>query len=320
MLNAVGIVDTGRISTDTAHLFRGTKDAGSGIAARFYMHRNFFVNDPDAFNTTAQTLGEFRELPPSLALNAAQASIALSAVSGGMFEIGDDMLALGAQKDRLALVENPDLLGMAKLGRASTPVDLMTFEPEDEQPSVFFLRESPRQAVLTVFNWTKTSRSHTLKLADLGLPADHKFAVTEVLRSEASVNLASGAVRIGNQAPESVEMIKLVDEAVPQTAPSFEARVPSAAKAGETLQLSVESEAADFPATTYRWDFGEGTSADGRNVSHAYTRAGDFTIRVTATGVDGLPADRQFKVAVTGNLKALPNLSENRRFADPTDH
>ncbi|MFI5058451.1 MAG: PKD domain-containing protein [Candidatus Acidiferrales bacterium] len=320
MLNAVGIVDTGRVSTDTAHSFEATRDAASGIAARFYMHRNFFVNDPDAFNTTAQTFGDFRDLPRSLALHAAQASIALSAVSGGMFEIGDDMLVLGAQKDRLALVENRDLLNMAKLGRASTPIDLMTYESEDEQPSIFFLRESPRQAILTVFNWTRTVHSHTLKLAELGLPADHKFAMSEVLKSDASVNSASGTMRIENQASESVEMIKLIDETVLETAPSFKAQVPSAAKAGETLQLSVETETGNFPAINYHWDFGEGTSAEGRSVSHAYTRAGDFTIHLTATGVDGLSADQQFSVKVTSNLKALANLSDNRRFVDPTDH
>ena len=97
-------------------------DAGcrSGDRCPFYMHRNFFLNDPDAFNTTAQAFPDIPELPSSLSLSAAQASIALSAVSGGMYEIGDDMIVLGSQKDRLALVENTDLLNMAKIGRAST--------------------------------------------------------------------------------------------------------------------------------------------------------------------------------------------------------
>jgi hypothetical protein len=44
-----------------------------------------------------------------------------------------------------------------KIGRASTPLDLMTCGSEDEQASIFFVQESPRQAILTVFNWTKTS-------------------------------------------------------------------------------------------------------------------------------------------------------------------
>ena len=169
MLNPVGLVDTGRISADTGHSFQRTKNAAPGIAARFYMHRNFFVNDPDAFNVTDSYVLEARRRSRPFRCAAAQASIALSAVSGGMYEIGDDMLVLGSEKDRLALVENQDLLNMAKVGRASTPVDLMTYEPEDEQPSIFFSAESPRQAMLTVFNWTNTPGSHTLKLADLGL-------------------------------------------------------------------------------------------------------------------------------------------------------
>ena len=104
MLTPVGLVDTGRVSVDTGHSFQRTKNAAPGIAARFYMHRNFFVNDPDAFNITDKYVVERRDAQPSLSLGAAQASIALSAVSGGMYEIGDDMLVMGSEKDRLALV------------------------------------------------------------------------------------------------------------------------------------------------------------------------------------------------------------------------
>jgi alpha-galactosidase len=88
-----------------------------------------------------------------------------------MYEIGDDLLVLNSEKDRLALVENRDLLNMAKAGRASTPVDLMTYEPEDEQPSIFLLRQSPRLSILTVFNWTDRPRSRSLSLKDLGAPS-----------------------------------------------------------------------------------------------------------------------------------------------------
>jgi len=84
------------------------------------LNRNFFVNDPDAFNTTSESFTDFPDLPSSFPLSAAEASIALSSVSGGMHEIGDDLLALGSQKDRLALVENTDFLNMARIGRAST--------------------------------------------------------------------------------------------------------------------------------------------------------------------------------------------------------
>ena len=319
MLTPVGLVDTGRVSADTAHSFRATKNAAPGIAARFYMHRKFFLNDPDAFNTTDQPLGEFKEMPPSLPLSAAQASIALSAVSGGMYEIGDDMLVLGSQKDRMALVENKDLLSMARLARAATPFDLMTYEPGDEQPSIFFLQESPHQAILTVFNWTKTSRSHTLKLADLGLPAEHTFTALDVLDQNAPVAVARGTVQIENQLPESVKVIKIIDGYVTPGAPGVTAKVPAVANAGETISFSAQSEATGVPAIEYRWEFGDGTSANGPKVSHAYTRAANFTIRLTVDGVDGLPTVQSFSIKVTGNLRALPNLLDNRRFREPTD-
>jgi len=322
MLNPVGLVDTGRVSADTGHSFERTKNAASGIAARFYMQRNFFVNDPDAFNVTATHLMERANEKSSISLGVAQASIALSAVSGGMYEIGDDMPVLGSEKDRLALVENRELLNMAKVGQASTPLDLMTYEPADGQPSIFFLREDQRQAILTVFNWTNTVRSHTLRLADLGLPAGHTFAMTDVLNQNETVALVGGAVRLENQPPQSVRVIKLIDTSVAAAAPTVTAQVPAAANTGETITvsaLSAQAEAGGVPAVAYHWDFGDGTSADSPKVSHAYTSAGEFTIRLTVDGLDGVPAHRNFSVKVTGNLKAHSNLTDNRRFVEPTD-
>jgi alpha-galactosidase len=327
MLNPVGLVDTGRISADTGHSFERTRNAAPGIAARFYMQRNFFVNDPDAFNVTATHLMERANEKSSISLGAAEASIALSAVSGGMYEIGDDMLVLGSEKDRLALAENRELLNMAKVGQASTPLDLMTYEPEDGQPSIFFLREDQRQAMLTVFNWTNTVRSHTLRLADLGLPVGDTFAATDVLKTNVldqneTVTLGGGAVRLENQPPQSVRVIKLIDKSVAAAAPTVTAQVPTTADAGETITfsaLSASAEAGAVPAVAYHWDFGDGTSADSPKVSHAYTRAGEFTIRLIVDGVDGVPAQKDFSVKVTGNLKAHSNLTDNRRFVEPTD-
>jgi hypothetical protein len=326
MLNPVGLVDTGRISADTGHSFERTKNAASGIAARFYMQRNFFVDDPDAFNVTATHLMERANEKSSISLDAAEASIALSAVSGGMYEIGDDMPVLGSEKDRLALVENRELLNMALVGRASTPLDLMTYEAEDGQPSIFLLREDQRQAILTVFNWTNTVRSHTLRLADLGLPAGHPYAATDVLKPRETSVLEGGAVRVENQPPQSVRVIKLIDKSIAAAAPTVTAQVPATTVAGQAITLSAlsslsdQAEAGGMPAVAYRWDFGDGTSADSPEVSHTYTRSGEFTIHLTVDGVDGVSAHKTFSVKVTGNLRAHSSLSDNRRFVEPTDH
>jgi alpha-galactosidase len=320
MLTPVGLVDTGRISADTAHSFEGTKTAAPGIAARFYMHRNYFIDDPDAFNTVAETFADRTRASGEYPLNLAQASVALSAVSGGMYEIGDDMVVMGAQKDRLALIENEDLLSIAKVGRASTPVDLLTYEPEDELPSIFFLRESARQSILTVFNWTKTPRSHTFKLADLGLTAGDSFTVTDVFDPSATVSYAGSTLRIDNQPAESVRVLKIIDGQVTAAAPKVTAKVPAEAKTGAMFDLSAEADADDVPALSYSWDFSDGITQTGRKVTHTYTVPGTYEIHLTAPGVDGVAYTKTFTVKVDGTLHAFPNLLDNRRFRDPADH
>jgi len=324
MLTPVGLVDEGRTSTDTAHSFQATRNAAPGIAARFYMHRNFFVADPDAFNvsTAAAVLfpdssspegGLFRK---PVSLSEAQASIVLSAISGGMFEIGDDLPTLGAEKDRLALVENPDLVQIAKLSRAFTPVDLLSYESEDQLPSIFFLRQDARQSVLAVFNWTEKPRSHTLTLASLGLPAEHAFRASDVLNPGEPTAMDGGAVRLTNQAPHSVKVIKLIDAGIPPAAPSVTAHVPAAAKVGEPAGFSAEARENGVPALTYRWDFGDGTTAGGSAVSHTYTRSAEVTVRLTVEGLDGVSAQQSFPLKATGAI-SLPG--EARRLAEPAN-
>jgi alpha-galactosidase len=319
MLNPVGIVDTGRISADTGHSFRRTKASAPGIAARFYMDGNFFIDDPDAFNITDTYLVEHSHEHSSHTLETAQASIALSAVAGGNYEIGDDLLVLSSEKDRLALVENRDLLNMAKGGRASTPVDLMTYEPEDAQPSVFFLQQSPRQSMLTIFNWTDKPRSRSLRLADLGIKPSSTLTATSVMDSSVSPTIDGGSIRIQNQSPQSAMVIKLVDTAVAKAAPTVKAQVPSQSKAGETITLSGQSDPGGVPALSYHWDFGDGTVAEGPKVSHCYTRAADFTVRLTVVGPDDISYEQSFSIGVTGELKPTPQLRANRRFEEAGD-
>ena len=319
MLNPVGLVDTGRVSADTGHSFLRSKTAAPGIAARFYMNGNFFINDPDAFNITDTYLVEHSGERSSHSLATAQTSIALSAIAGGMYEIGDDLLVLSSEKDRLALVENRDLLNMAKAGRASTPVDLMTYEPEDGQPSIFLLRQSPRQSILTVFNWTDGPRSHSLSLTDLGVPVSSSMMATGVMDSNAAFALEGGGIRLQNQPPQSAVVIKLVDTGVAKAAPTVTARVPSQSKAGETIAFSAQADPDGVPVLGYHWDFGDGTISDGPKVSHCYTRGADFTVRLTVDGPDDVPYEQSFSITVSGELKPTPQLRANRRFEEPSD-
>ncbi len=317
MLTPVGLVNTGRIGQDTGHTFGSTHDAATGIAARYYMNRNFYVSDPDAFTVSKQVFADHdwhRNRTP-LTLEEAEDSIALSAISGGMFEIGDDLPTLGASPERVALVKNPDLLDMAKLGRASFPFDLMTYRPEDKMPSIFLLKETPRQQILTVFNWTEEARNHTLTLADVGLRTTGSYTATDVLHGSA-VPIESGAITF-TLPPHSVRMLKLIDTSVPEAAPVFDAHVPEAALAGSQVDFHAMAGNADAPVLQYHWDFGDGVSADGQNVSHAYTYASQYTVTVTGTGLNGRTTQKTLGISVTGMIPIGYKPDLKVRFSEP---
>jgi hypothetical protein len=302
MLTPVGLVNTGRIGQDTGHTYGSTHDAATGIAARYYMNRNFYVSDPDAFTVSKQVFADrdwHRNKIP-LTLEEAEDSIALSAISGGMFEIGDDLPTLGASPERVALVKNPDLLAMAKLGRASFPFDLMTYRPEDKMPSIFLLKETSRQQILTVFNWTEEAHSHTLALANLGLKASGSYTATDVLRGGA-VPIESGALTL-TLPPHSVRMLKLIDTSVSEATPVFDAHSPETAQAGSLVEFHATAANADAPVLQYHWDFGDGVSADGTDVSHAYTYASQYTVTVTGAGLNGRTTQKTLGISVAGAI------------------
>jgi hypothetical protein len=224
-----------------------------------------------------------------------------------MYEVGDDLPTLGDDADRVALLTNPDLLTMAKLGRAALPVDLLTYLPEDEQPSVFLLREDARQSILAVFNWTEKPRSHRLSLADLKL-AGARYALTDTL-SGGNVSVENGSIQL-EQPAHSVRMIKIVDTSVAAAGPTITLTAPANGKIYETLSFAGAVDSGGVPALAYHWNFGDGTSEDGRQVRHAYTKAGDFTVRLKVDGIDGMPAEKSATVSVNGDI-VIPPPSRN---------
>lgn len=303
MLNPVGLVDMGRISCDTGHTFDASRDADPGIAARYYMNRNFFVSDPDAFSVShlAYAAQQDHGGERALTLDEAQVAVALAAVSGGMFEIGDDLPTLFLNADRMALLQNLDLLNMVRYGHAAKPLDLMSYAPEDAMPSIFLLRESKRQSILAVFNWTEKERAHEFSLADL--TADQRFGAHNTITDI----FAEGKVLSQNQPgfsvkqpPHSVRMLKIVDTSLSPSAPAVDAQVPEKIETGKPASFSAQNGDNSVPALSYHWDFGDGTSAKGASVTHSFTHSGQFTVRLTAQGIEGAPFEKNFKVSAEG--------------------
>ena len=320
MLAAVGYTDLGRTSTDTGHSYKGTKEDAVGIAARYYMNGNFYGADPDAFTVSEQLITDqsWHTQKAPLSLNEAEVSISLAAIAGGMFEIGDDLPTLGAQPERLKLLRNKDLLDLVRLGHAAKPIDLMTYRDEDEQPSVFFLREDERQSMLVVFNWTESTRSHKFNLAQLGFAAKGDATATDILHPESKPNVENGALAIADQSPRSVRVIKLVDSGIPAKAPTVDVKVAGNTDIGQSAEFHAIVDPTGVPPIGYHWDFGDGTTADGVSVvQHAYTRKGNFRVLLKMEGLDGVAATREVPVTVGGTLKTTFEVQNSRRYQEP---
>ena len=77
------------------------------------------------------------------------------------------------------------------------------------------------------------------------------------------------------------------------------------------LSVSFDASASsdtDGSITAYAWNFGEGTVATGRTVSHTYTTAGTYSARLTVTDDDGATASvsRDISVTTTSPVNQLP--------------
>jgi len=126
-------------------------------------------------------------------------------------------------------------------------------------------------------------------------------------------------LKIENQAPESVRMIKILDNDVPASAPKISMQVPSEGKAGEAVSFAATVDPAGAPAVGYLWDFGDGTSSDTPAAAHTYTTAGEYAVQLKVQGVDGIASMQNARVKVSGELRPYPNLLDNRRYQEPND-
>jgi alpha-galactosidase len=217
-------------------------------------------------------------------------------------------------EERVALVKNEDLLNMSRLGRASRPIDLMSYAPEDGMPSTFLLQESKRTSILTVFNWTDQARQRSIDLGrDLGLQVQGHNRVFDVFDSTTAGQ--NNVDRLSLQlAPHSVKVLRILDSSVPAAPPSVTIDVPDAAKAGEAVRLSAESDSR-APAVGYTWDFGDGTHSDGARTSHTYTHPGQFTLHLVAQGLDGLPFEKAITIKIDGRIDTRFAPKEKERLS-----
>ena len=318
MLNLVGYVDMGRISQDTGHTFLASKEAAPGIAARYYMNRNFFVADPDAFTVSQQVIRDqdFHNDTHALTFDEAKISIALTAVSGGLFEDGDNLPSLGGNAERTALLTNTTMLDMARLGRASVPLDLLDYRVEDLQPSLFLLHEDDHQSVLTLFNWSEGERTHKLTFTELGLIPGQSYTAVDAFDEKAQpIALREGTAL--SQPAHTVRMLRIVNESTPASPPSAVITAPKASNTGASVPFAAEPKAEHDAILNFHWDFGDGVAADGQHTTHAYTQPGSYTVKLTTSGLGGVAAETTAPIAIDGLIPTKFRPEQQRRLEPP---
>lgn len=320
MLNPVGLVDGGRISHDTGRGFRVSRRAATGIAARFFMDRNFYISDPDAFSVSKETVPykNYEDIQAHkvrvLTRGDAHIAVTLAAVAGGMYEIGDNLPTLAREPHRLALALNQDLLDMVRVGRPALPLDLMTYRRRDRQPSLFFLHEDARQSMLAVFNWTQEPLTHRISLHRLGLGPG--FQAEDVFHHDQPVTLQAGYLDL-TVPPRDVRVIKFVDTKLPPASPVVHMQVPARLTVGHEGHFSATASPSGVPVMHWLWNFGDGTTGHGPAVQHAYTQDGVFTVTVRAKGLDGPSTVRHMQVHVGGMFDLQIHLKNARPWYPP---
>ena len=106
------------------------------------------------------------------------------------------------------------------------------------------------------------------------------------------VNITKDEIAIDNQNPHSVRILKLIDQGIPASAPQPHATVPTEVKLTELFHVSAQNPPGSVPATSYKWDFGDGTTATGNHaMCTATTIDGDYTVKLTTEGLDGIAGE-----------------------------
>jgi PKD repeat protein len=102
--------------------------------------------------------------------------------------------------------------------------------------------------------------------------------------------------------PQSVRMIKLIDASVPEAAPAFEADAAADGKIGDPVNFHAAQSSSEAPVLNVHWEFGDGVSADGMDVSHAYTYASQYKVTATAIGLNAQTSQKTLTIVITGSI------------------
>lgn len=156
---------------------------------------------------------------------------------------------------------------------------------------------------VTAYEWsfgdgaTTRERSTSSQTHTYASPGTYTVQLT-VRDSERNTDTATTTVTVRDRPPQAT------------FAPStFDARTGEAVSFDATGSVDAEG-----PISSYRWTFGDGSSATGPTQTYAYANSGSYTVRLTVTDGGGNTAMRQKTVDVTA-----PNVRPDATFTSSVD-
>ncbi|MFN8458375.1 MAG: PKD domain-containing protein [Anaerolineae bacterium] len=81
--------------------------------------------------------------------------------------------------------------------------------------------------------------------------------------------------------------IRIDNPLLPSAAPVAKISAPAQGQAGQAVSFDASQSTASSPIVSWLWNFGDGATADGLNIPHAYANPGTYNVTLTVTDQNG---------------------------------
>ena len=106
----------------------------------------------------------------------------------------------------------------------------------------------------------------------------------------------------GTESPQSTPFVFTR----PATIPLLAAFSTNATSGTAPLSISFDANSSTGAISSYKWDFGDGSTASGSTASHTYTTAGSYTARLTITNTLNQTSTKTISITVSAVLPKTP--------------
>ena len=129
---------------------------------------------------------------------------------------------------------------------------------------------------------------------------EQEGAMIAILRAARSYSVADTALQIAGDAGFLNYSLSPLNRPEEITPPQAAIQVVSQAQVGQVVVFDGSASSGQAPLVSWRWEFGDGSTASGVVVQHTYTNAGTFIVRLTVTDQRGQTGSS------TGQIHILP--------------